>query len=444
LATTQNVPLTSLLLDTENPRLELQTSQRDALSAIASTQPEKLIRLAKDIVEFGLNPSEITMVAPTVDDKKRYIVLEGNRRVAALKILSTPDLISSAVTKPVLKRFKQLSERFLKDPIDHLDCAVVKDREEADHWITLKHTGENLGAGTVTWGATESGRYAARRGKVLPQLQVLDFVKQHGKLSAEAQRRINDVGITNLQRIIADPEVRKRLGIDIKGRQVVTKYDDHEVAKGLSKIIEDLALEKINVNDIRHKKDRAKYINKFAKSELPDPSKQSSDLRQLGAEETVAAEPGKPKRRQRPKSGVRTTIIPKNCILEITDNRINNIYIELKQLNTDNYPNAGSVLLRVFMELSLDAYIDRQRLNIHPDAKLRDKLDASAKYIEAGKKMTSQELMPVRRAATGKTLLASDVPTLHGYVHNRHFNPAPIDLKTAWDDLQKFMETIWS
>jgi hypothetical protein len=58
--------------------------------------------------------------------------------------------------------------------------------------------------------------------------------------------------------------------------------------------------------------------------------------------------------------------------------------------------------------------------------------------------MTEAELLPARRAATGQNLLASDIPTFHGYVHNRHFNPAPIDLKTAWDDLQKFMETIWS
>jgi hypothetical protein len=447
LADTQdNIPLTSLLLDAENPRLELQESQRDVLLAIASTQTEKLLRLARDIVEYGLNPSERTIVTPTADDKKRYVVLEGNRRVAALKVLSTPDLIASAVKPEILRRFKKLSERFLKDPIDNLDCAVVKNREEADHWITLKHTGENQGAGIVSWGATESGRYAERRGKILPQLQVLDFVKQHGKLSAEAQRRINDVSITNLQRLIGDPDVRKRLGIEIKNRHVVTRYNDQEAAKGLSKIVEDLALERINVNKIRHKKDRAKYINSFAKKDLPEQLKEGTDLRQLGAKAapSTGTQPGQPKRRSRPGTGMRTAMIPRNCILEITDNRINNIYIELKQLSVDHYPNAGAVLLRVFLELSLDAYITQENLQVHQDAKLSHKLTSTANHLKAKNKMTDQELQPVRRAAGGQTLLASSIPTLHGYVHNRHFSPSPLDLKTAWDDLQKFLETIWS
>lgn len=413
---------------------------------LASTQTEKLLRLARDIVDYGINPSELTMVAPTDDDKKRYVVLEGNRRVAALKTLSTPDLITSAVKPQILRRFKKLSERFLKDPIDNLDCAVVKNRAEADHWITLKHTGENQGAGTVNWGATESGRYAERRGKILPQLQVLDFVKQHGKLSAEAQRRINDVSITNLQRLIGDPDVRKRLGIEIKNKRVVTRYDDQEATKGLSKIVEDLALERINVNKIRHKKDRAKYINGFAKKDLPDQSKEGTAVRQLGAKEAASTgtQSGQPKRRSRPGTGMRTTMIPRNCILEITDNRINNIYIELKQLSVDHYPNAGAVLLRVFLELSLDAYITQENVQVHPDAKLSHKLTSTANHLKANNKMTDQELQPARRAAGGQTLLASSIPTLHGYVHNRYFSPAPLDLKTAWDDLQKFVETIWS
>jgi hypothetical protein len=57
--------------------------------------------------------------------------------------------------------------------------------------------------------------------------------------------------------------------------------------------------------------------------------------------------------------------------------------------------------------------------------------------------MTQNELAPVRRAAGGQTLLAASIKTMHGYIHNRHFTPIPSELKTAWDELQLFMEKIW-
>ena len=140
---TDDILLSNLLLDGQNPRLEIQDSQREALHAMAIVQAEKLFKLAKDIVDYGINPTERPIVLPIEGDKKRYIVLEGNRRVAALKILSTPHLISDAVSPSLAKRFKQLSERFQQSPIDSLDCLIVDSREEADHWITLRHNDAN-------------------------------------------------------------------------------------------------------------------------------------------------------------------------------------------------------------------------------------------------------------------------------------------------------------
>ncbi len=444
---TQEIPLTSLLLDTNNPRLEIQRNQNEALLTMAAVQSEKLVQLAKDIVEFGINLTDLPIVMPTSDDKPRFVVLEGNRRVAALKILSTPDILGTMV-KPVIKnRFKKLSEKFLKDPVDHLFCVVVKDRDEADHWITLKHAGQNSGAGLVGWGAVEKGRYAERKGTVSPELQILDFVRQYGKLNADALSRLGEIKLTNLQRLISDPAVRAKLGISISDKQVVTNHSHEEVVKGLVKVVLDVARKEFKVDTIYTKEKRAEYLNSFSKKELPSTQLQTGAMHKLGELPTqnpsTTIQPV-PKRRSNPKSGLRTTLIPRTCILEISEIRINNVYIELKQLNIDNYPNAGAVLFRVFLELSLDAFIDANNLSLNQNAKLRDKLTATATYFKSNNKMTDAELQPVRRAATGQTLLASDIPTLHGYVHNRHFNPAPGDLKTAWDDLQKFAQMIWS
>lgn len=56
--------LANLFLDLGNPRYEEQANQADALNTIATAQGDKLLALLKDIIEHGLNPSEMLIVAP--------------------------------------------------------------------------------------------------------------------------------------------------------------------------------------------------------------------------------------------------------------------------------------------------------------------------------------------------------------------------------------------
>ena len=87
---TKHLKIGSLLLDQSNPRIPAVTSQRDALQQVLDDQQEKLANLADDIVEVGMSPTDnfLVMRSPTASDK--FIALEGNRRLAALKILQNP------------------------------------------------------------------------------------------------------------------------------------------------------------------------------------------------------------------------------------------------------------------------------------------------------------------------------------------------------------------
>lgn len=456
---TEFVPIADLLLDKENPRLEVQQNQTEAIVAMAKVQGEKLLRLAKDILQNRLNPADLLFVLPTIDDKKRYIVLEGNRRVASLKIMSTPELLAGAIPAALEKQFRLLNAKFALDPIEKVECVVVQTREEADHWIRLKHAGEQQGAGTVDWGGIETERYQTRLGKKSPSLTVLEVVKSYGLISDEAKENLGNIKITNLSRLLSDPYIREKLGISMTKGVISSYYPDVEAAKGLSKIIEDLALERIKVTDIDNKAQRAQYINAFSSNALPDPAALSGSTHEIGddtvsstASEVRVDVPVSTKRRSRPRSVDRTTLISKTCHLDISETRINNIYIELKRVSIEEFPNAVSVLFRVFAELSLDHYIYKIKADgvtfspissVHENTKLRNKLDAVAKYFEHENVMTHDQLQAVIRAASGDHLLASAIPTLHAYVHNRFFSPSSSDLKIAWDDLQSFFENLW-
>lgn len=61
----QRIKITNLSLDLKNYRFNPQNSQREAIKEMLKGKGgEKLYRLAKDIVNEGLNPSEMLMIAP--------------------------------------------------------------------------------------------------------------------------------------------------------------------------------------------------------------------------------------------------------------------------------------------------------------------------------------------------------------------------------------------
>ena len=136
------IALTNLLLDVTNPRFVTeQENQRAAIRNMAAEQGEKLLNLADDIVKFGLDPSSSAIVIPDVQDTGRHIVVEGNRRIAALKLLHNADLLQGAWQPQQENQLKKLSDTFRAAPVNDVQCVVLPDRDAANHWIQLRHRG---------------------------------------------------------------------------------------------------------------------------------------------------------------------------------------------------------------------------------------------------------------------------------------------------------------
>lgn len=78
-------------LDPQNPRLPDGTSSdHEAVNRLLEENYSALLGLARDLVEQGeSNPAELPIV---MKDGSKYLVLEGNRRFAALKLLASPTL----------------------------------------------------------------------------------------------------------------------------------------------------------------------------------------------------------------------------------------------------------------------------------------------------------------------------------------------------------------
>ncbi|EFV2427266.1 hypothetical protein HRI12_001970, partial [Salmonella enterica] len=190
----KSMNINKLLLDVDNPRFPTSAeNQRDAIAKMLELQYERIYRLAKDIVAKGLDPSENILVYPSEEEDGFFIVAEGNRRVTALKLLLSPKL---APNERARKAFEKLKITQAKD-IKIIDNCVLFDDDDYEHWVNLKHTGQNGGVGRVEWTAPEKARHMARMGKQSFGNQILTFLDLHSEFYKDILDKKKLLKITN-------------------------------------------------------------------------------------------------------------------------------------------------------------------------------------------------------------------------------------------------------
>ena len=440
-----DIEVSKLRLDLKNPRLSHEPdSQLDAFEDMADVQGAKLLPICRHIATYGLSPATRFIAIP--DDRDQFIVLDANRRLTALRALEHPNLVKGHLPEAEMKQLRTLSASF--SPPDDVPCVVFEKREDAAVWIELLHDGESEGAGLVGWSAQQKARYRARSGGKAPHLQVLDFTRAVGatSLSPKTTRRIDrgSFPLSTLERALSTPAVREALGIELSEGQVTTQYPKGEVIKGLIKLVDDIGSGAIKVGDLMKATDRVAYVDGFKDSELPDAKTKGDTSAVLGdAPEKTRGKAGRDKRA----SGSRTKLIPAEFTLSITRPRLHDIYLELKRkLRVDEVPNAAGVLLRVFLELSVDEFIEKNSVTMpgkDPMPRLDKKVLAVADYMEEQGLMSGKQVLLIREAmkSDDKLTLATNLNQL---VHNRDMVVAGSDLKALWTRLGLFFEKLWA
>ncbi|MCB0490483.1 MAG: hypothetical protein KDC99_18545 [Cyclobacteriaceae bacterium] len=431
-----NVAVENLLLSLENPRYPNKVGERQAAKGIVEEQREKLLNLADDIVEKGLNPSELVIVA-SMDEGETYTVLEGNRRVAALKLIHLPSFLKSLdIPQKYIDHFLDLNQR--SDSLAPRDVpCVVLPPEDAKYWIKLKHTGENEGKGVVPWNGMATQRFKGAS----PSLQAIEQVEQSDLIDDETRKNLSSISITNVERILNTPEARELLGVDVQKGHLTLKNPENEALGRLAIIISDVANKNIKVTHLDTRTQRIDYAREVLSRELPKPMSKSVS----SSSSSSKVSPSK-----RRVSHERRTLIPKTFKVSINQPRINRIYQELQSLNLKEFINASAVMLRVFVEMSVEEYAKRNKISLKKiekgkqprDLTLRDKIKAAIDHM-AKQGISKSELQGIRTLHGNRNHVLS-VDSLHGYVHNKNYSPTAGDLKTNWDNIEAFMQHLWA
>lgn len=139
-----------LILDNQNPRLPDYIQGKDEDEIISHMLlEESTLELMQAIGEKGFFPGEQLLVVPIGDNT--YKVIEGNRRLTAVKLLNDPSI--AAVQNNLVEKIQRNTPQG-NIPISFLPCMVFEKEEDIHDYLGYRHV-----TGIQPWNLRQKAKY---------------------------------------------------------------------------------------------------------------------------------------------------------------------------------------------------------------------------------------------------------------------------------------------
>lgn len=425
----KQIAISKITFNKRNPRhgaLGVLSSEEESISYLL--KKEKIRELAKHIAINGLDPLTMTAV---VTEKEKFYIVEGNRRLCALKLLNKPELAQTDKQRNFFTNLKQIK----KLPIPtKLNCYVFENIEDSKIWVTLRHE-SGQPAGIRQWGPEEKA-YSDPNSKDRLSMQLKVYAIDKVLL---LKSYVDECQITTLTRYLGNPEVRKVMGITNKKDLIVNwplPYFNGLVKSFLNDCLSGVVTSEAN------KKAITDYANTLASSikDTPEKLKRAADLVPDWWSKGTSQSPENKQilHRKSRKKG----LIEKNWTgfehlgKGVHDTPIRDIAQELCSIDCNKFPFATACLFRMLMEWSTKRYL----FSKGDTKKYNARVSLSKLYQDASSSLAAEtdldlDLKPLRVAISDKdSLLSSD--TIHKWVHGT-LVPSQNDLESIWKNLGK-------
>lgn len=455
--------VTNLHLDAKNPRLGREVSTRAPRDIIQYLfEHDKAIEVAQSIASRGYFQNEPLLA---INENGRLVVVEGNRRLAALKALREPGLLEGNL----VRQMERLSRRITNlDAITKVPVIVAPSRRATDQQIAGRHVGTPV----LAWQAENQASFILD--KLDEGYSNQELLDELGFSLADIQKARQTRAIADMARSLDLPEEvkakldnpRAKLFTTIKrifessvGRDYLkVKPDaDHgirgtttkgEFIRGFAKVVTDVALGKQSSRTLNTNDDIQNYFNSWRADERPANRHGSfvpADVIKGKSVASAACKPEPAVTKKKP-TQVSKTVLPRDFKVRFGNDRLVDIHRELTKLKREEYPNAGAVLLRVFFELAVMNYLERSG----ELTKIIEKLGGKGKLPHgkptmkqlateitriAKEHLTKDEATKVEKAIRYDDAAPFTLSDLHAFVHQ------PSDLPSARDIYQFWLRT---
>lgn len=202
----------------ENPRHAIGSNEKDTIKKLFdAVGVQYMLNLAEDLHENGfLGCQQITLVYSKEIEK--YIVYEGNRRVACMKFLKNPEEFDF-LDLVTINKAKKIAAKKSEHELEILDCYIT-DEDEAMFIMERIHSGEDKGRGTKQWTSREKDIFKVRQNHTKSLQYLVDF---YTKKYFDELDITNILPFTTIQRIFNNREIKKEIGIDVSDELTFTK-----------------------------------------------------------------------------------------------------------------------------------------------------------------------------------------------------------------------------
>jgi len=463
----KEVLIDNIFLDHENPRIRSADGEPECIARLLRKE-EQMRNLIESIASEGLSTMPI-IISPSLEEKGKWIVRDGNRRIAALKLLKNPEKCPDEHLRLKIKAIKYANRDNI---IASVDCLSSDNEDAIVSEMLARHLGEMGGIGQVTWSAYLRTVYILNnKGNTTRKKLPVDY-KRAGQylLWAEGQGIFieDNFPITNVDRFFNSENVAL-LGLRIDNDKLVPTLSEDKVRNMASKVISDFAAGK-NVSDVFTDKLAKAYIAEVRKTvgiiddAAPKTESQNDtgngqdqagtnsqqqnantetkkDKNTTGTEKPPSRPPSKPSwdRKKLFHTGSSAPTIP------LTEVKARTIVYEInKQANISETPLAVSMLLRALIEIS-DAYY-RNRHQIKDKGKLALNIESSCDSMLKKNSMSQSQVQLLKAyTKTNKDEVGIfNIDTLQKYLHRDTHHPTYQVLNTFWDEIGCFVRACWT
>ena len=445
-----NVSIRRLYLDPKNPRHIPIENQKEIISYLIEN--EKVKELAKDIAEKGMtNPLDLVGII-TEDNKK--LVVEGNRRVCALKLLDKPCL----APKKYQKYFTTLHGK-VKNQTTKIPVHVFPNRDEAQPWLSTLHTASS-NTSRKPWSPEQKTRFDQSvdgRPDHAAALTILDFSLENNLISPEKSQKV----ITTITRMLSTPEVRHAFGITtgVTERNILINITKEEFTAIITQYFNDFDDPNYNIGSRSNKKNRLDYIQHLKNIGKIPSNRLDKDIELIpGISSTTTTSSAISPQNTTQKRTTKTTKSKSAQLidyeLEIPVSKIQSIYSEINTMDIEKHPYATAALLRALIEQSCDYFLLKSGNSIQfhegsnsqkidEKSKLREKILGIAQYFEKTHHIENKELLALINECTPKKDGSGTLNLLHGVLHNYAHNICSAQIISAHNNLRSFIIAMW-
>lgn len=484
-----------LHLDPSNVRLESTSAQVEADIIEDLFENENAFDLVDAIAKVGYLTHEIPVA---IKSRGKYIVVEGNRRLAALKAIQNPVIVPPyrARIETAAKSMGKTRQRLVS-----IEVLVAPNRAQADELIAALHTSNPRKAWSPARQAAffqaqiDSGKKYRQLVSRYPTIDVADFVLRARlvnrlKSAVASEPELADFidskewksGFSALTRIFESKDFRDSTGIELDGEgNLVTSIPPKSFDKVAQLIVQGMQDRSINTRTIGTVKSprftrlmadiRAAIKSTLSTSNggpastlkggVPAPSGGSSGRVNSAGAQAGSGGPGgsgtggvsnnatakKPARKPTKKSKSSFLPIAHIAVPAAYPTALGLHLEELSVINIQSLPNATFMMLRAILEKSIKAYAEakgediKSKRNTFGYVQLHDSLAWLVDYFRAnGKRALVQ---PAQRVQSGKIAnYTASNDAMNAINHNHHFHVDGDEVLNLWNSIDPLMREL--